>query len=555
MTQKLRAALLLCALACLGQGCRRSAPTSALAPLSSDELASCLDALADSAGEPDAVTRARGLLELAERERLTFAATGNIYQHTLYPTPDAGCLEAGTCFADYLAFQLAESQRRFTPAPVDANAARVQALARHLDRDTLARELLRRSKRAQRLLERTPVTWDGPAGAGVQELRLLVTGHASEPRRDAALARVRAEHPGRFRVARIQREQAAPAFALLGDRLTAAVIVGGKLVKDVVSEDQWRGLLLGDDHVAARADAAAAEPICDAHVHLAAGGEAQLLRALERNGIDRAVLAALPRGPDYAGWRESNQAVLALARAQPGRVLALVVLSPSEPEPLRQLEAYVAQGARGVKLMSGHDAYFQHDGGRDLDGPAMREVFRFCEQRGLPILWHVNTHLYAAGFLRVLRDFPALRVIDPHLGGYLSYAPELVRQLLRQYPNLFLDFSFGMQPMYLRRALEDLSLRHDDWRSLVLELPDRFMYGSDLVVAPSTSLSHSKLAHALYRDLFEAETYDLDLFAAPGYAQPYQPSHHRPRLRGLALPPAVLRQLYWDNAVRIYGTP
>jgi len=544
--------LLLLVVTLLG-GCRRTAPPSALEPLSFDELATAFDALPDTANEADAVARAQILLDLAHLESRSFASSGNIYQHTLYPAPDVACLEAGSCFSAYLEFQQAQRQHQLPSSPVSRSDARVQALARHLDRTQLAQELRRRVKRALRLLERTPVVWDGPSVGNPRQLRVLVTGHACEQRRDAALARVLLEHPGQFRVARISAQQAAPAFALLGDRLTAAVVFDGKLVKDVVADDQWRALLLGEAQVSALAGDSRAAPICDAHIHMSIDGEAQLVRALEHGAIDRAVLAALPRDADYTGWRESNQAVLRAARAQPSRVLPLVVLSPFDPQALSELEVYVGQGARGVKLMSGHDGYFERAGGRDIDTPAMREVFRFCEQRGLPILWHVNTHVYSAGFLRVLRDFPTLRVVNPHLGGYLSYAPELVRQLLRQYPNLYLDFSFGMQSMYLRRALEDLSLRHDDWRGLVLEFPGRFMYGSDLVVTPTTSLSHSKLAHELNRHVLEAEAYDLDLFPAVGHALPHQPSHHRERLRGLALPPEVLRRIYWDNAASVYG--
>ncbi len=50
-----------------------------------------------------------------------------------------------------------------------------------------------------------------------------------------------------------------------------------------------------------------------------------------------------------------------------------------------------------------------------------------------------------------------------------------------------------------------------------------------------------------------ANRYDLDYFPAPGYARLDEDTPHLTGLRGLSLSAPVLRQVLWDNAVRLYG--
>ncbi len=180
-------------------------------------------------------------------------------------------------------------------------------------------------------------------------------------------------------------------------------------------------------------------------------------------------------------------------------------------------------------------------------------MFAFCERRGIPVLWHVSSHLYRVGLLRVLEEFPRLKVIIPHMGGYLTYSPESVRRLLSDYPNFYVDLSWGTQPDYLRRAVEDISYEADAWRELVIEFADRFLFGSDLVVSAHTSLAHASMVYEMYENMLAAETYDLNYFPEQGYTSFLDESHNRAGLRGLNLPLPVLRKVYWDNAIAAYG--
>jgi predicted TIM-barrel fold metal-dependent hydrolase len=332
--------------------------------------------------------------------------------------------------------------------------------------------------------------------------------------------------------------------------------VGDQLAQAVVREEQWLALVLGPEAVPAT-PLSRPQPLIDAHSHLVDGGAAALARALDRHRLTWMVLAPLPadRTLKYVDVGEANQRVLRFAGEHPGRIVPLVMVSPLDPDPLPRLEREIAQGARGVKLMSGHGEYFTSSGQDVLDPPAMRKVFAFCQAKGLPVLWHVNTHLYAKGFTRVLADYPRLRVVNPHLGGYLSYAPGLLRGLLEAHPNLYIDLSFGENIAYLRRAVDDLALEPEAWRKLFVDFPERFLFGVDIVYSPSTSPAHADSVYDIYLGLVAGKTFDFAYVPNHGFTHVYEDSQQRFGLTGLDLPPDVLGKLLAGNAERIYGRP
>lgn len=503
-----------------------------------------------------ALAYARDLVQFDAVRTAVFRATGRSAKAYPVDEPSPECIPRGDCFSTYLDTLAAKEKAEFGAAAT-ADPARREALAVGLAEilvaGSLEREILGRLDRAKAaLLALTGLTWEGPKTA--KKVWLLDTGSDADKRRDASLARVRAAHPELCQVAVVKPASHPELFALIGARASAVTMIGDTLYAQVTEDEQWLSLLLGEGAQLTpppRLDL----PLIDAHSHIGAGGEGPLLRALDRNRIRFAVLAALPRDRNYTGLREANDLVLAVAKANPGRFLPLVMVSPLDPDPLPQLERDVAAGARGVKLMNGHGDYFVSGKVTDLDPPGLRKVFAYCEQHGLPILWHVNTHLFNKGFLRALKDFPRLKVVNPHLGGYLTYAPNLVRQLLDTYPNLYFDFSFGVNVAYLRRSLDDLSARHDEWRKLVIDHADRFLFGVDLVVGPTTAATHADMIYATYLGMLSATRFDFPFFPATGSAKLYEEAHQRYGLDGLALPEPVLRKVFADNALRIYGAP
>jgi predicted TIM-barrel fold metal-dependent hydrolase len=482
------------------------------------------------------------IARVATLEAAQFAASGNIYRH--YPTPELepSCLERASCAND-------ERDKQWNALVEDLGAVRSDAGELLAPASDCAHDIEAAERETvARVTALSGLAWRGGAEAP-KRIWALASGHPADRLRDAALAQL-VQQFADVRVATVDR--ASGAFALLGDRLTAAIIFDGHVIKDVTRYDQLVELVERGAPLPA-VTRAPALPLIDAHLHLMRDGADKLMRILDANHVEAAVVTALPDDMHYAGLRQANQRVLDTARAHPGRLIPFVMISPLDADPRGELERYRAQGARGVKLISGHGSYFRAADNQPLDIYKMRALFRYCEEEAVPVLWHVNSDIYGQGFLRVLHDFPDLVVVNPHLGGYLGDAPELVRQLLEKYPNLSLDMSFGDQAMYVRRSLEELSIRHDAWRQLILDHPDRFLFGTDLVVTGGSSLAHANAVYELLTQMVAADHFDFHYSPPNGYASAAAESHHRTGLTGLALPPPVLRQILRDNAARLYG--
>lgn len=474
----------------------------------------------NSPQSPQAHAQAVDALHAAWRETYESFAAGDDYR--VRGEPPSDCLMQGTCSAPPTLVPDADRKRAELDRTIDAEEA---ALVRGL--------------------QALPLTFRGAPAA--VEVRCISTGDPLEQEQARSIDRVLAELPGRVAVAMVPRAEHPDLFAHAGTHFAATCLVGGTLMKDLISYGQWR-------EVVARAEPVPLDapelPIADAHEHASsAEGIERLLAIADRAHLARVVLVALPDDVDYNGTDVANERTLEAAARHPDRIVPFVVLSPDAP--VDKLAAYVARGARGLKLISGHGDFYRKHGG-DLDPPSVRKLLAYCEAHGLPVLWHVNSQLYRFGFLRVLDDFPKLTIVCPHFGGYLTNAPLLARRLLERYPGLSFDISLGTQEQYLRQSLEDLSAQHERWRQLIIDHPDRFLFGLDMVVDRDTTFAHADALRATYRALLEASKYDFDFVPPRGFTRLRERSHHRRGLAGLGLPRDVLQRVYYDNAARIY---
>lgn len=508
----------------------------------------------DIAGPADRGQLAARIVRVSAAQDASFAKYGDVYHHHVAPEPQESCLGAGNCYSDYLRFLADAEQAELGPAPSPELDARARSLAADLSIAALERDV---NERVQYALERL----SSPSGAAIRGDRdakrtvvLLSTGHPIEAKRDAAIARILAAHPHDVRFLDVTRAQAPDVFDVLGKRLTAVAIVDGKVCKDVIAYEQWLELLFPTDAFPPPQHRYGDLALVDAHEHVAHEGGARLRELLSQEGARGAVVAALPP-PTSAGIAAANEDALAAARADAPFVMPFVTIDDLSSDAPRAMNELIGRGARGLKLLTGHGDFRRARGNPRLDTPAVDAVLADLEKRGMPALWHVNTQVFGEGFLDELRRHPKLVIVDPHMAGYLTYAPSLLRRLFVQYPNLHVDLSFGTQPRYLRRAFEDLSARRDEWRALMTEYADRFLFGLDMVVGSDTSRAHARMLMNLYRSMLEDEEYDLDFFPARGWSSLAEESQHHAHMRGLALPREVLAKIYSGNAARLYGAP
>jgi hypothetical protein len=119
-----------------------------------------------------------------------------------------------------------------------------------------------------------------------------------------------------------------------------------------------------------------------------------------------------------------------------------------------------------------------------------------------------------------------------------------------------LDTSLGSRRI-LTGGLARISKHHDAIRQLLLDYPDRFVWGTDMVVTGNSEKSVEWFAEAIRanRNAMERDTYYTPLAARwSRYWRKGMPASGK--LHGLALPKDVLVKIYRDNPARwLDGAP
>ncbi len=200
-------------------------------------------------------------------------------------------------------------------------------------------------------------------------------------------------------------------------------------------------------------------------------------RAGERIGVTYHVASVLGSygfsSPTYfpspADVSAGNDAMLAIARAEPDRVRMMVTVNPNyTAHALTEIERCVERGAIGVKLLAS----------RRADDPLLDPIAELAADRGLPVLHHIWQHRRrewpsqeisdGADLARLANRHPGARFILAHIGGGGDYAhtfPAVVHC-----PNIFPDLSgSGVDRGMLDDAIAALGAK-------------RLLWGSDLTM-------------------------------------------------------------------------
>ena len=183
---------------------------------------------------------------------------------------------------------------------------------------------------------------------------------------------------------------------------------------------------------------------------------------MDESGVTQSVYAPVSTRPDQV--QSINR--FALELVDHPRIIPFGTLHPHYEDVPGEIERLLAGGVRGVKLQP----YFQ---GFTFDDPATREMFAAIDDR-LVVLMHGGQEIVTIenvvpsgeGLARLLDDFPALRMIVAHMGGYEMW--EGVEEHLVGAPVYFdLSYTFDHAPDEL---IADICSRHG-W--------ERIVFGSD----------------------------------------------------------------------------
>jgi predicted TIM-barrel fold metal-dependent hydrolase len=239
-----------------------------------------------------------------------------------------------------------------------------------------------------------------------------------------------------------------------------------------------------------------------------------LLRHMDAEGVDRAVLVNYP-SPDLMGFTERvNEYVAEYCRAAPDRLIPMGGVHPRFTEDAAA--AVRAAHGLGVRALKVHPPHMAVEPNAYLHGlDALRALYEEAQRLKMPVMIHTGTSTFPGARSRtgepmavddVAVDFPDLTLILAH-GGRPLWMEQAVF-LVRRFPQVYMDVS-SIPPRRLPHYFPRLH-----------EMADKVLYGSD--------------------------------WPAPGVRGMGQGLRE---FRELGLPAEVERKLLQDNAERLFPTP
>jgi predicted TIM-barrel fold metal-dependent hydrolase len=239
---------------------------------------------------------------------------------------------------------------------------------------------------------------------------------------------------------------------------------------------------------------------------------ARLLRRLDADGVERAVLVNYP-SPDLMGFSHRvNDYVAEYCAAAPDRLVPVGGVHPRlAGDTAAEVRRAAELGLRALKLHPPHMAVEANAYLHGLD--ALRALYEEAQRLGLPMIVHTGTSIFPGARSRtgepmalddVAVDFPRLTLILAHGGRPLWM--EQAFFLVRRFPQVYLDVS-SIPPRALPRYFPRLA-----------EVADKVLYGSDWP-APGVRSMADNLRDFRALDLpAEARTKMLETNAAKVFA-------------------------------------
>jgi len=213
----------------------------------------------------------------------------------------------------------------------------------------------------------------------------------------------------------------------------------------------------------ARADSSIV-PVFDAHVHynldIGRPVSVEAVFALWRAaGIRGVLLTSRPNDGTRELLEKAPSEFKTIAFARPYVTMADVKTWFRDPAIYAMIEEEIA---RGIYVGIGEFHIF----GQDADSDGFARFVRLAAQRKLWLHAHCDDYVIE----RIFALDPQARVIWAHTG--MGTPEARVDELLARYPNLYGELSY-------RSGVTVGGELSDEWRSLFMKYPDRFLLGSD----------------------------------------------------------------------------
>jgi len=318
---------------------------------------------------------------------------------------------------------------------------------------------------------------------------------------------------------------------------------------------------------------AALEPI-DTHSHVRRV-EPELISMLDRLNVHLLDILLLDdRNPELNNLNEEREGAMAFIRASRGRAVLCTSIDPFKigspgfaASAIRDLDNDFAHGAIAVKIWKNVGMEIKDAKGSYIlpDDPGLAPLYKEIAARDKTLIEHIadpdtawappnpsspdysyyaehgEWYMYGksnapskekilAARDHILEQNPKLRFVGAHLGSMESNLPMLADHFDR-YPNFAVDLA-GRIPYFALQPREKAI-------AFILKYQDRLIYATDLELHIHDNVQA--------RAMFWEETYAREWrFLATNDTVQFETV----KAQGLALPDAVLRKIYHDNAVR-----
>ncbi|MGE4560132.1 MAG: amidohydrolase family protein [Desulfobulbus sp.] len=192
------------------------------------------------------------------------------------------------------------------------------------------------------------------------------------------------------------------------------------------------------------------------------GTVADLLDSMDQGGVERSVVCSIATRP------EQFQPILKWSKEiRSDRIIPFPSLHPEDPDLLDHLQILHDEGFKGVKMHPYYQDYF-------LDDANLFALYERMSELGMILVIHAGYDIAYPRIRRadpqrildVCRQFPQLKMIATHLGGWDEW--EDVRTLLTGEP-IYMEISFALDFLDQIR-LRDILLNHP---------PEYLLFGTD----------------------------------------------------------------------------
>lgn len=192
-----------------------------------------------------------------------------------------------------------------------------------------------------------------------------------------------------------------------------------------------------------------------------------LITSMNQSGIDKAIVSALPFGPQYSNQQLCcfNNYIKQQVALFPHRLKGFCTINPLEQDALSYLEQLIgSEGFKGLKLHNNMQQFYPDD-------TKLYPIYQKMQEYQLPILFHCggiglpptrDSYGQPIRFDAIACDFPDLPIILGHAGR--TWYDETA-MMLRKHKNIYADIStnIGRLKSHAGKPMADLLEKVKVW--------------------------------------------------------------------------------------------